>query len=144
MQVSFQKTRTHEHVADFGPRVVAFCLDLLFVLTIIGVIEYYTISSDEEALLLKTERLLHFLLGWLYFAGMESSPWQATLGKNLLQLCVVSTKGERISFRCATIRYFAKPISVFAFIMRALASSPLTYTQFFHDKVADTKVLTQQ
>ncbi|MHC2993796.1 RDD domain-containing protein [Pontibacter sp. HJ8] len=141
MQLSYQKTKPSEHVADLGTRMIAFCLDFLLILTLIGVIEYYTISSNEEAFLLKSERLLHFLMGWLYFAGSESSAWQATLGKHLLGLRVASTRGERISFKRATIRYFARPISIFVFIMRALASSPLTSLQLLHDRVARTKVV---
>lgn len=143
MQISYQKTKTEEHVADLGTRVLAFCMDSLLMLAIIGVIEYYTISSNEAALFWKGERFLHFLLGWLYFAGAESSAGQATIGKHLLGLRVTDTQGERISFKCATLRYFLKPISVFVFIMRALASASGTYTLLFHDKVAKTKVLTQ-
>jgi uncharacterized RDD family membrane protein YckC len=141
MQLSYQKTKPSEHVADFGTRMIAFCLDFLLILTLIGVIEYYTISSNEEAFLLKSERLLHFLMGWLYFAGSESSAWQATLGKHLLGLRVASIQGERISFKCATIRYFTRPISIFVFLMRALASSPLANLQLFHDRVSRTKVV---
>lgn len=143
MQLSYQKTKTSEHVADLGTRVIAFCLDFLLILTLIGIIEYYTISSDEEALLLKSERLLQVLLGWLYFAGSESSVWQASIGKHVLGLRVTDKNGERITFRSATLRYFARPVSVFVFIMRALASSPLTYMQLFHDKVSGTRVVTQ-
>ena len=143
MQLSYQKSKTREHVADFGSRVVAFCLDFLLIFTLIGIIEYYTISSDEEAFLFKSERLLHFLLGWLYFAGPESSTWQASIGKYLLGLRVTDRTSGRISFKSATLRYFARPISVFVFIMRTLAISPFTYTQLFHDKVSGTKVITQ-
>jgi uncharacterized RDD family membrane protein YckC len=141
MQISFEKTKTREHVADFSSRVLAFLLDALLLMFIIGVIEFYTVSSNEQAWLFKGERLLHFLLGWLYFAGAESSSRQATIGKQLLDLRVADMQGERISFRCATLRYVIKPISIFVFIIRFLTGSPLTYSQLFHDKIAKTKVM---
>src|ERR1700688_3252931 len=34
---------------------------------------------------------------WLYFALMESSPWQATLGKKLLGLYVTDIHGQRLT-----------------------------------------------
>ena len=136
-----QRTETKAHLADFGTRIVAFALDSLLLFCLIGVMEYFTISSDETALLLKPERLLHFLLGWLYFAGTESSIWQTTIGKQLLGLRVTSTQGKRISFKSASVRYFAKIISVFVFLMRFLSSSPLTFKETFHDKLARTQVI---
>ncbi|MFD2245820.1 RDD family protein [Pontibacter ruber] len=141
MQYSAPQTESKAHLADFGTRIVAFALDILLLASIIGVMEYFTISSDETAMLLKPERLLQFLLGWLYFAGLESSIWQTTAGKHLLGLRVTSTLGKRISFKCASIRYFAKVISVFVFIMRMLSSSPLTFKETFHDKLAHTQVV---
>ncbi|WP_299702453.1 RDD family protein [uncultured Pontibacter sp.] len=141
MQLSYQKTETEEHVASLGTRALAGFLDLLLLLTIIGLIEYYTVSSDEEAFLLKVERILHLMLGWLYFAGAESSVWRATIGKHLLQLKVSSTSGKRISFRCASLRYLLKPISVFVLLMQAISQTSTTaYTRLFHDRVCDTKV----
>ncbi|MGA2813399.1 MAG: RDD family protein [Candidatus Acidiferrum sp.] len=45
------------------------------------------------------------LSGWLYFALMESSPWQATLGKRLLGLYVVDENGVAPGFWRATGRF---------------------------------------
>jgi uncharacterized RDD family membrane protein YckC len=49
-----------------------------------------------------------FVLAWLYFAGLESSGWQATLGKRLVGLVVTDLGGHQISFGRATGRYFSK------------------------------------
>lgn len=49
--------------------------------------------------------------GWLYFTLMESSRYQATLGKKLLGLAVTTLDGERISFGRANGRYFGKMLS---------------------------------
>jgi uncharacterized RDD family membrane protein YckC len=44
---------------------------------------------------------------WLYFAGMESSPLEATIGKTFLRLRVTDLAGHRISFARETLRYRA-------------------------------------
>lgn len=48
---------------------------------------------------------------WLYYAWMESSKYQATLGKMALGIKVVGAQGQRIGFGRATGRTFAKFIS---------------------------------
>ena len=49
--------------------------------------------------------------GWLYFALMESSANQGTLGKMALGIKVTDLNGNRISFGKATGRYFGKIVS---------------------------------
>ena len=46
--------------------------------------------------------ILIFLAGWLYFAIMESSNKQATLGEMALGIIVTDMNGNRISFGRAT------------------------------------------
>jgi len=53
---------------------------------------------------------------WLYWAVMESSSKQATLGKMALGIIVTDLEGNRISFGRATERYLAKIISGFILI----------------------------
>ncbi|MGB7331800.1 MAG: RDD family protein, partial [Terriglobales bacterium] len=48
---------------------------------------------------------------WLYEAFMESSSYQATLGKMIFGLKVTDLNGNRISFERATGRHFAKWLS---------------------------------
>lgn len=55
--------------------------------------------------------VLIFLSGWLYYALMESSNKQATLGKMALGIIVTDMNGNRISFGRATGRYFGKILS---------------------------------
>jgi uncharacterized RDD family membrane protein YckC len=52
-----------------------------------------------------------FIVGWLYYALSESSSWQATLGKKMLNLKVTDLSGQPISFGRASGRYFAKMIT---------------------------------
>ncbi|MFZ0212421.1 MAG: RDD family protein [Candidatus Acidiferrales bacterium] len=51
--------------------------------------------------------LLAFVAEWLYYALLESSPWQATVGKKALGIYVTDLSGGRISFGRATGRYFS-------------------------------------
>jgi uncharacterized RDD family membrane protein YckC len=55
--------------------------------------------------------LVSVAFSWLYFAMMESSAKQATLGKAMLSLRVTDYNGQRISFGRATGRYFSKIIT---------------------------------
>ncbi len=51
------------------------------------------------------------ILTWLYHALMESSNWQATLGKKVLGLVVTDMAGRRASFGRSTGRHFGKLIT---------------------------------
>jgi uncharacterized RDD family membrane protein YckC len=48
---------------------------------------------------------------WLYHALLESSEWQATLGKKALGMVVTDMAGRRVSFGRATGRHFGKIIT---------------------------------
>lgn len=52
------------------------------------------------------------ILHWLYYAGLESSSLQATIGKNVLGMKVTSVGGHRLSFAQASVRYFGRYLSV--------------------------------
>lgn len=140
-----QFTYTHQdkkaEFASLGTRLAAFALDVLLILALIGVADFLTFSSNDEAILLKPERLLHLLLGWLYFAGTETCSCQATLGKYLLSLRVTTTTNERITFKAATIRYFTKPLTLFVLLKQFISSSPSSIRRTFHDRLAHTQVV---
>ncbi len=79
--------------------------------------------------------------GWLYYALMESSSYQATLGKRALGLKVTGLSGEQITFGTATIRYFSKILSALmlhiGFIMAAFTQKK----QALHDMIASCLVI---
>jgi uncharacterized RDD family membrane protein YckC len=52
--------------------------------------------------------LSSFVVGWLYGAGMESSSYQATLGKMAMGLKVTDAEGKPITFLHATGRHLGK------------------------------------
>jgi uncharacterized RDD family membrane protein YckC len=85
--------------------------------------------------------LLSIFAGWLYFSFTESSSWQATIGKKLLNLKVTDMYGQRLTFGRASARYFAKILSslicLIGFIMAAFTEKK----QALHDMVASTLVV---
>lgn len=143
MQVIYTQTNGKVELADLSKRIVAFTLDILLLFALIGAIDYLTFSSDEQAYFLKPERILHLLLGWLYFAGSETCACQGTIGKYLLGLRVTATTGDRISFKNASIRYFAKPVSVVLIFFRFILGNYNSPKRTFHDKLAHSIVISR-
>ena len=89
-----------------------------------------------------TVACLGFLGGWLYHAKMESSSWQATLGKKALNLRVTDLYGARVSFNRATGRHFAKLITGLIPLGVGFMLAGLTERrQALHDMIAGCLVL---
>ncbi|HDJ33618.1 MAG TPA: RDD family protein [Bacteroidetes bacterium] len=85
--------------------------------------------------------IITILLGWLYFALMESSKNQGTLGKMALGLKVTDMKGQRISFGRATGRYFGKIISGMVFMIGYILAGLTEKKQALHDMMAGCLVV---
>jgi uncharacterized RDD family membrane protein YckC len=119
--------------AGFWLRFVAFLIDgvvalvafvilliPLFILTGAGAV-LSKIGSDEDisdnvGAALGFGFILGFIgiilvVSWLYYALSESSAWQATLGKKMLNLKVTDMSGQPISFGRASGRFFARIIT---------------------------------
>jgi hypothetical protein len=84
---------------------------------------------------------ISFFLNWFYFAIMESSESQATLGKKILGLKVTDEFGQRMSFGRATGRYFSKFISSLILGIGYLMAAFTDRKQALHDKIASTLVV---
>lgn len=87
---------------------------------------------------------INALVGWLYFAGMESSDRQATIGKLALGIYVTDLYGDRISFARATLRYFAKFVSAITLMIGFLMASWTERKQALHDIIAQTIVVSHR
>jgi uncharacterized RDD family membrane protein YckC len=81
------------------------------------------------------------VLTWLYFAGLESSAWQATLGKRATRLQVTDRMGRRLSFGRASGRFFAKAISAIPLLIGYLVAAFTPRKQALHDLIAGTVVV---
>lgn len=88
--------------------------------------------------------LLSIVIGVAYFAGLESSNWQATVGKKALGLVVTDTSGNRISFLRAVGRYFAKILSAIILLIGFIMVGFTERKQGLHDMIASTLVLKGQ
>jgi len=86
--------------------------------------------------------LLIMAVGWLYYALSESSSWQGTVGKKILNLYVTDLSGQRVSFGRASGRFFAKIVSGMiplgiGYIMAGFTEKK----QAIHDMIASCLVL---
>jgi uncharacterized RDD family membrane protein YckC len=80
-------------------------------------------------------------LNWIYFAGMESSHYQATLGKMIMGIRVTSIDGNRITFLNATGRYFGKILSGLVLMAGYIMAAFTPRHQALHDVLAGTLVV---
>ena len=85
--------------------------------------------------------LIILVLEWLYYALLESSAWQATLGKKALGLEVTDLAGARVTFGRATGRYFARYISFFTIGIGYIMAGFTQKKQALHDMIAGTLVI---
>jgi uncharacterized RDD family membrane protein YckC len=85
--------------------------------------------------------LLWIVCFGLYCAGGESSVHQATPGKRLLKLKVISLLHGRLTFQQATGRYYAKFLSTFALLVGFAIAIFHPRKQSLHDMIAGTLVV---
>lgn len=85
--------------------------------------------------------LVILAIGWLYFALMESSKNQGTLGKMALGLKVTDMDGNRISFGRATGRYFGKILSNMILMIGYILAGLTAKKQALHDMIASCLVV---
>ncbi len=83
---------------------------------------------------------IKLFLAYPYFALMESSRWQGTVGKLSMGIKVTDTFGNQISFGRATARYFLKIVSAMLFMLGYVISLS-DRRQTWHDFMSRTLVL---
>lgn len=81
------------------------------------------------------------LVSWLYYALMESSRHQATIGKLLLNLRVTDLQGQPVTFGKASGRYFGKILSALIFGIGFIMAGLTRQKQALHDILADCLVI---
>jgi len=144
--------------ADFGTRTVAFLIDLGIGFLILMAAEFvvgavigfllglggvddasFDALFDPLAAVFGTPAVVVSL--WLYYAGLEASSKQATVGKILLGLRVTDLAGFRVSFKKATGRYFAKVLSALLLLLGFVMAAFTERKQALHDILAGTVVV---
>jgi uncharacterized RDD family membrane protein YckC len=150
--------------AGFWLRFVAYVIDVLlcclvflvFALILVAIIGVGTIRGSTEtfdtpesyfaapaAILFFCAIMVVGIFGsWLYYALMESSTHQGTLGKMSLGLIVTDTEGRRITFARASGRFFAKIITgLIPLFIGYIMAGFTARKQALHDLIAGCLVL---
>lgn len=85
--------------------------------------------------------LFRIVISWLYWALMESSSLQATVGKLVMGIKVTDLNGNPITFGHATGRYFGKIISGLICLIGFIMAGFTERKQALHDMLASTLVV---
>ncbi|MCY4599244.1 MAG: RDD family protein [Acidobacteria bacterium] len=143
--------------AGFWNRVAAAIID--FIVTsvgsglILGPIFLFFVLSDRGELgdpdgmqtllpvIQGVSQVVSLFGGWLYFALMESSRFQGTLGKMAVQIKVTDLEGNRISFGRATGRHFGKIVSGIILLIGYIMVAFTERKQGLHDMMAGCLVV---
>jgi uncharacterized RDD family membrane protein YckC len=146
---------THITYAGFWKRFAAFIIDACIVSVALAILGVHSGGSFGGGNMMYgyghmygygygsmfTGGLLKIILGWMYYAWMESSKYQATLGKMALGIKVTNIAHARISFARATGRHFAKIISAIIFCIGFIMIAFTKHKQGLHDIIAATLVV---
>ena len=134
--------------AGFWLRLVAVIVDtgilFLAMLGVGAIFEVDFLAVTPTDLDLEGVRILEgvmVFIGWLYYAGLESTAPQATVGKLLLGIYVTDIEGERTTFGRASLRYWAKYLSTIILLIGYLMAAFTRRKQALHDIVASCLVL---
>ncbi|MGM0442437.1 MAG: RDD family protein [Elusimicrobiota bacterium] len=133
--------------AGFWKRVAAALIDALitmfggFVIGFIFGIIMVAGGIKDPAVLRGMGNILGIILAWLYYAVMESSPTQGTLGKMALGIKVTDLDENRVSFGKASGRYFGKFISTIILFIGFIMVAFTQKKQGLHDIMAGCLVV---
>jgi uncharacterized RDD family membrane protein YckC len=144
----------HTKYAGFWIRFAAYFIDGIIIGIPIGVIAFILgifsiMSSNEpstsayEGSLLILDIFLYLgslMISILYYAGMNASKWQGTLGKMIVGIQITDLNGQRISFGRALGRFFATILSSIFYIGYIMAAFTKK-KQSLHDFIAGTVVV---
>ena len=127
--------------ASFPKRFAAAIIDYVIITVINALIAGILLSISDGGIVTSILDISGIVVGWLYFAIMETTSNQATLGKMALGIIVTDIEGNKVSFRIATLRFFAKIISAVILFIGFFMIAFTKKKQGLHDKLAGTLVL---
>jgi len=132
--------------AGFWRRAAAFVIDQAILLAVFFV-AFFTVGvavglfGKPAALAGGVVNLTAIFGPWLYYAGMESSQYQATLGKRALGIHITDLSGRRIDFLRATGRHFSKIVSALLLMTGYVMAAFTSRKQALHDVIASCLVV---
>jgi uncharacterized RDD family membrane protein YckC len=104
--------------------------------------------ATKGPILVSASLAAFILLGWFYFAFLESSPWRGTIGKHYLGLYVADERGNPIGFWQATRRFAGGRlllhvpfIGIYYFLVDCLCITVLPQNRAIHDMLSGSLVL---
>jgi len=136
---------TSASYAGFWIRVGAYCIDvvvLLIPILLISSLLKLSESSPSEAGVTKLlEFFFNVMVWWIYMAVLNSSAWQASVGKKVLGLKVVDKNMNRLTFGRASGRYFAEFVSALPLGIGYILGAWTKKKQCLHDLIVGTYVI---
>lgn len=148
---------TQNHFAGFWRRIAALFIDFILLslaAVVIGIIcgfiyesftwKFKQISQINDKEIEIVGKILSFIILWLYFSLMESSPLQGTIGKFMLKIKVTDLNLERIKFGKATGRHFCKILSGMMMYIGFIIAAFTKRKQALHDILAGTLVIKRE
>lgn len=132
--------------AGFWRRVAAFAIDYLVLLSAIFAVFFFAgvavaLAGNKTASIGSLPNVVAVILFWIYFAGMESSRYQATLGKLVIGIRVTDLSGRRVDFARASGRHFGKILSTLCLLMGFVMAAFTSRKQTLHDILASCLVV---
>jgi uncharacterized RDD family membrane protein YckC len=126
--------------AGFWRRFAAYIIDSILVSVVfwLAVLILGAIADDAGVIF---AYILGTIGGLVYYAGMESSTSQATVGKIALGIQVTDLQGNRVSFGRALGRNLAKILSALILYIGFIMAAFTAKKQALHDMIAGTLVV---
>ncbi|MBK7855695.1 MAG: RDD family protein [Bacteroidetes bacterium] len=154
MEILDNTNPQHFLYAGFWRRFLAMFIDSLILGLVSSIVfsnSQFKFSSDEPFMVFDTIPLFYsfnllggiasFILNLIYYAALESSKYQATLGKMAMGIKVIDADGNRLSSQKAIVRYVCKIISAIILFIGYIMAAFDSKKQALHDKIADTLVI---
>lgn len=160
---------SHARYAGFWLRAVAALVDLMVLGVVLAVfVSFLAVANGISLAFLELHpgeppsaifaafgtsgvyQILFFFLvsSWIYFAVMESSVWQGTVGKKLLAIHVANLEGTRVTFMRASGRFFGGRLLLHVpyvgglnFTVDCVCAAVTSRKQALHDLMAGCAVL---
>jgi uncharacterized RDD family membrane protein YckC len=136
--------RTEPQYGGFWVRVLAYIIDVILTGAAFTLVASLAFGVLARGAISDGRNLLSLVVNWLYFAGFQSSEWQATPGKRLLGLVVTDLAGNQLSFSQASIRFFSKILSALILLIGFIMVGFTECKQGLHDLIARTLVIRHQ
>jgi uncharacterized RDD family membrane protein YckC len=137
--------------AGLWKRLLAFFVDLAIIsliffafAVILPILLGPRLGVPSGGVILAFAAVLWLVIAWLYWAIMESSSRQSTVGKDLVGILVTDGEGKRISFGKATLRYFGKIASVMPALAGFFMIGFTAKKQGLHDLISGSLVVIKQ